>query len=96
MRKNCATEGREFAIILRSVEQFIRTVKGQTNVWEQNAFSICSWRFLKSNKLEQVEFKLEKNYWLFSDMQEKLEKKIVHDKNVAEKGEQHDTFIFIY
>ena len=26
-------EGREFAKILRSLEQFIRTVKGQNNVW---------------------------------------------------------------
>ena len=26
-------EGREFANILRSLEQFIRTVKGQNNVW---------------------------------------------------------------
>ena len=43
MRKNCSseqekllkfeTEGREFAKNLRSLEQFIRTVKGQNNVW---------------------------------------------------------------
>ena len=26
-------EGREFAKILRTLEQFIRTVKGQNNVW---------------------------------------------------------------
>ena len=42
MRKNCSidrekllklkAEGREFAKILRSLEQFIRTVKGQNNV----------------------------------------------------------------
>ena len=51
-------EGREFAKILRSLEQFIRTVKGQNNFWQQNAFLTCSWRFLRSNKLE---FKLEKN-----------------------------------
>ena len=52
-------EGREFAKILRSLEQFIQTVKGQNNFWQQNAF--CSWRFLISIKLEQLEFKLEKN-----------------------------------
>ena len=43
MRKNCSSdrekllkfeaEGREFANILRSLEQFVRTVKGQNNVW---------------------------------------------------------------
>ena len=43
MRKNCASdlekllkfvaEGLEFAKFLRSLEQFIRTGKGQNNVW---------------------------------------------------------------
>ena len=43
MRKNCSSdqetkqkfeaEGREFAKILRSLEQFIQTVKGQNNFW---------------------------------------------------------------
>ena len=43
MRKNCSrnretilkfkAEGRKFAKILRSVEQFIQTVKGQNNAW---------------------------------------------------------------
>ena len=70
MRKNCSSdeekllkfeaEGREFAKILRSLEQFIRTVKGQNNFWQQNASLTCIWRFLRSNKLEQLEFKLEK------------------------------------
>ena len=59
MRKNCSSdrekllkfeaEGQEFAKFLRSLEQFI-----------QNAFSTCSWMFLISNQLEQLEFKLEK------------------------------------
>ena len=43
------------AKILRSLEQFIQTVKGQNNFWYQNAFLTCP------NKLEQLEFKLEKN-----------------------------------
>jgi hypothetical protein len=43
VRKNCSSdrekllkieaEGREFANILRSQEQFIQTVKGQNNFW---------------------------------------------------------------
>ena len=43
MKKNCSSdrekllkfgaEGREFAKILRSLEQFIQTVKGQNNFW---------------------------------------------------------------
>ena len=60
MRKKCSSdrekllkfeaEGREFAKFLRSPEQFIQTVKGQNN-----AFLTCSWRFLISSKLEQLE-----------------------------------------
>ena len=43
MRKKCSSdrekllkfeaEGREFAIFLRSLGQFIQTVKGQNNLW---------------------------------------------------------------
>ena len=64
MRNNCFSdrekllkfeaEGREFAKILRSLEQFIQTVKGQNNFWLQNAFLTCSWRFLRSQKIEQL------------------------------------------
>ena len=54
-------KGREFAKDLRSLEQFVRTVKGQDNFWSQNAFLTCSWRFLRYNRLEQLELKLEKN-----------------------------------
>ena len=70
MRKNCSSdrekvlkfkaEGREFANFLRSLEQFIQTVKGQNNFWKQNAFLTCSWRFLSINELEQFKFKFEK------------------------------------
>ena len=42
-------EGREFSKILRSLEQFTQTVKGQNNFWLQNAFLTCSWKFLISN-----------------------------------------------
>jgi hypothetical protein len=66
--KNCSSdreklfkfkaEGGEFAKFLRSQEQFIQPVKGQNNFWQQNAF--FNWRFLRYNKLEQLEFKLEK------------------------------------
>ena len=45
-----------------------RTVKGQNNLWEQNAFLACTWRFLISNKLEELKFNLG-----FRNMQEKLE-----------------------
>ena len=58
MRKKCSNdqekllkfeaEGQEFAQILRSLEQFVQTEKGQNNFWSQNAFSTCSWRFLRS------------------------------------------------
>ena len=32
------TEGQEFANILRSLEQFIQTVKGQKNFWNRTLF----------------------------------------------------------
>ena len=48
------SEGREFEIFLRSPEKFIQTVKGQNNFFGTECFSTCSWRFLKSNKLEQL------------------------------------------
>ena len=70
MTKNCSSdqgkllkfkaEGREFAKFSRSLEQFLQTVKGQNNFWQQNGFLTCSWRFLRCN---QLEFKLEKKYW---------------------------------
>ena len=57
-------------------------MKRQNNFWQQNAFLNCSWRFLKSCKLEQLEFVLEKNYWdLETGMQEKLENTL-SSKNV--------------
>ena len=50
MRKNCScdrekilkfeAEGRDFAKILRSLEQFVRTVKGQNNFWEHTVFDL--------------------------------------------------------
>ena len=71
MRKNCSSdrekllkfeaESREFSKFLRSLEQFIQTVKGQNNFLKQNAFLSCSWRFFMSNILKQLEFKVEKN-----------------------------------
>ena len=48
-------EGWEFANCLRSLEQFIQTVKGQNNFWWHNAFLTCSWRFLRYNELKQSE-----------------------------------------
>ena len=70
LRKNCSSdqekllnfkaEGKEFEHFLRSLEQFVQTVKGQKNFWLQNAFLTCSWRFLISTELEQLELKLEK------------------------------------
>ena len=50
-------EGREFAKILRSLKQFIRTVKGQKKF--QAEF------LLRSNTSEQLEFKLEKIIWIW-------------------------------
>ena len=44
-------EGQKFANILRSPEQFFKQL-----------LVTCSWRFLRSNKLEQL-IQIGKNYW---------------------------------
>ena len=59
MRKSCSSdrekllkfeaEGREFSKILRSLEQFIQTVKVRT-IFGNNAFLTCSRRFRTSKK----------------------------------------------
>ena len=64
MRKNCSSdqekllkfkaEGREFAKFLRSPEQSIQTVKGQTNIWNRMVSLTCPWRFLDLIHLEQL------------------------------------------
>jgi hypothetical protein len=65
--KKCSSDqdqGLEFANFLRSLEQFIQTVKGQNNVFlTEYLILTCSWRFLRSNRLEQLEFKLERKNW---------------------------------
>ena len=73
MRKNCSSdrekllkfeaEGREFEIFLRSLEQFIQISNSEWS--KQFLVTECFiitffWRFLISNKLEQLEFKWEK------------------------------------
>ena len=68
MRRNCSSdreklfkfeaEGREFANFLRSLEQLIRPVKGQTNFRNRIFFLTFSWGFLKSDTSKS---KLEKN-----------------------------------
>ena len=50
-------EGWEFSKFLRSLEQFIQTLKGQNSFLYQNAFLTCSWRFFMSYKW------IGKNYW---------------------------------
>ena len=61
VRKNCSRDremlSRKF---FRSLEQFIQTVKGHNNFWEQYAFLTYSWNFLRPNKLEQLRCQSEK------------------------------------
>ena len=57
VRKNCSSDRENsegwFAKILRSLEWFVFTVKGQNNFWWRNAFLTCSWRFLRYDNLEK-------------------------------------------
>ena len=72
MRKNCSSDrGKllkfeaEFSKILRSLVQFIQTNSERSEkIFVTECFLACFWRFLTSNKLEQLEFKLGKNYWV--------------------------------
>ena len=55
VRKNCSSDQEKLR--LRSLEQFIQTVKGQNNF----LVTKCFFNFSHvSNKLEQLEFKLQK------------------------------------
>ena len=54
------SEGREFANILRLLDQFITAYSERSDL-KDITFLTYSWRFLRSNKLEQ--FKLEKKNW---------------------------------
>jgi hypothetical protein len=76
-------KGIEFAKMLRLLEQFIQTVKGQNNFWLHIAFLTCSWSFLRATKLEKLEFKLKKKLLGFRNMQEKLEKTGFYFQNDA-------------
>ena len=69
--KNCSSdpekllkfeaEGREYAKFLRTLEQFVQTESSEQFLITEWFFNLtCSWRFLIPNKLEQLEFKLEK------------------------------------
>ena len=72
MRKNCSSdrekllkfeaEGREFAKVLRSLEQFVQTVKGHVRTTFGNRMIFLTFSFFSQiyYKLVQLEFKLEK------------------------------------
>ena len=63
MRKKCSSdrekilkfeaEGREFSKFLGSQEQFIQnSERSEQFLVKQNAFLTCSWRFLRSNRIQ--------------------------------------------
>jgi hypothetical protein len=51
----------------KSIFEIIRTIYSNSESSEQvlvtECFLTCSWRFLISNQLEQLELRLEKKYW---------------------------------
>ena len=67
---NLRLKAEKFAKTLRSIGKFIHTMKGQTN-----AFLTCSWRFLRSNILEQLNWNWKKLLG-FRNLQKKLEKRL--------------------
>ena len=58
--ENSRPSASNFKFFSRSLEQFIQTVKRPEQFLVTECFLTCSWRFLRSNELEQLEFKLEK------------------------------------
>ena len=82
------SEGRELAKFLRSLEQFIQTVKGQNNFWQQNAFLTCSWRFLISYRLERLYIiQIGKIYWDLETCRKSW-------KNIDYVGPRETTIVF--
>jgi hypothetical protein len=53
-------EGREFAKFLEITRTIYSNSERSEQVLVTECFLTCPWRFLRSNKLEQLEFKLEK------------------------------------
>ena len=56
--------------------EITRTIcsNSENNFWLQGVSLTCSWRFLRSNKFKQLQFRLEKIFG-FGNMEDKLEKK---------------------
>ena len=79
VRKTCSSD-RGKNVEIQGWGPRIRTIFSNSERSEQflvtECFLTCSWRFLRSTKLEQVEFKLEKNIFGFRNMEEMLEKEI--------------------
>ena len=60
---------------IKSLVQFIQTVKGREQLLVTGCFLTCSWRFLKHDKLEHsIRIQIGKKILGFRNMQEKLEK----------------------
>ena len=69
-------EGKEFAKILRSLEQFVQKSERSGQLLVQNVLLTCSWRILRSQKIEQL-YVIHYSDWKkilgFRNLQEKLE-----------------------
>ena len=73
MRKNCSSdqekllkfeaEGREFAKFLRSLEQFIQTVKGQNNFLVTECFFNLFPEVSHIYQIRTIRIQIGKNYW---------------------------------
>ena len=63
-------EGREFAKILSSLEQFIQTVKGQNNFY--------SWRFLGEQNNSIIKIQIGKNYWDLETCRKSMKRKYTY------------------
>ena len=76
---NCSSDWEKFWNSRLKVENLKRSEK----ILVTECFLTCFRRFLISNKLEELEFKLEKKILGFRNMQEKLEKKMTSSTKVC-------------
>ena len=86
------SEGQEFAKTLQSLEQFVRTVKGQKNA--------CSWRFLRFDRTIRIQISknyldsdtcrksLKNNFSFLFEVQQQVYCPYFAKKNQAKKGFQ--------
>ena len=104
VRKNCSSDqilfansrpsALNFKSFSGSLEQFIWTVNDQLQFLKHIDFLTCSWRFLRSDRLEQFKFKLEKKLGFMINWNQKLKLKTKNQNIFFGVNENLTTFLY--